>query len=67
MRGDVFEEDEPKSDVLVFRSIHVVTQLVGGELGLASKPRWAGDDSKFFGFTGRAMTMRWGPQFGGMI
>ena len=34
--GDVFEEDEPEDDVLVFRRVHVVAELVGGEpeLGL---------------------------------
>ena len=34
--GDVFEEDEAEDDVLVFRRVHVVAQLVGGEpeLGL---------------------------------
>ncbi len=29
--GDVFEEDEAEDDVLVFRRVHVVAQLVGGE------------------------------------
>ena len=28
---DVFEEDQPQDDVLVFRSVHVVAQLVGSE------------------------------------
>ena len=34
--GDVLEEDEAEDDVLVFRRVHVVAQLVGGEpeLGL---------------------------------
>ena len=34
--GDVFEEDQPEDDVLVFRRVHVVAQFVGGEpeLGL---------------------------------
>ena len=34
--GDVFEEDEAEDDVLVFRRVHVVAELVGGEpeLGL---------------------------------
>ena len=34
--GDVFEEDEAEDHVLVFRRVHVVPQLVGGEpeLGL---------------------------------
>jgi hypothetical protein len=27
--GDVFEEDEAEDDVLVFRRVHVVAQLVG--------------------------------------
>ena len=29
--GDVLEEDEAEDDVLVFRRVHVVAQLVGGE------------------------------------
>jgi hypothetical protein len=29
--GDVFEEDQAEDDVLVFRRVHVVAQLVGGE------------------------------------
>jgi len=29
--GDVFEEDEAEDDVFVFRRVHVVAQLVGGE------------------------------------
>ncbi len=29
--GNVFEEDQPKDDMLVFRRVHVVPQLVGGE------------------------------------
>ena len=29
--GDVFEEDEAEDDVLVFRRVHVVAQLIGGE------------------------------------
>ena len=29
--GDVFEEDEAEDDVLVFRRIHVVAELVGGQ------------------------------------
>ena len=28
--GDVFEEDEPEADVLVFRRVHVPAHLVGG-------------------------------------
>jgi hypothetical protein len=35
--GDVFEEDETGNDVLVFRSFHVVLQLVGGEPELCLK------------------------------
>ena len=37
--GDVFEEDEAEDDVLVFRRVHVVAQLVGGEpeLGLEAE------------------------------
>ncbi len=29
--GDVFEEDQAEDDVLVFRRVHVVAELVGGE------------------------------------
>ena len=29
--GDVFEEDEAEDDVLVFRRVHVVPQLISGE------------------------------------
>jgi hypothetical protein len=34
--GDVFQEDEAEDNVLVFRRVHVVAELVGGEpeLGL---------------------------------
>jgi len=34
--GDVFEEDEAEDDVLVFRRVHVVAELIGSEpeLGL---------------------------------
>ena len=39
--GDVFEEDEAEDDVLVFRRVHVVAQLVGGEPELGSKPMLA--------------------------
>jgi hypothetical protein len=37
--GDVFEEDEAKDDVLVFRRVHVVPQLIGREpeLGLEAE------------------------------
>jgi hypothetical protein len=37
--GDVFEEDEPEYDVLVFGRVYVVAQLVRGEpeLGLESE------------------------------
>jgi len=37
--GDVFEEDKAEDDVLVFRRVHVVAQLVGGEpeLGLEAQ------------------------------
>ena len=39
--GDVFEEDEAEDDVLVFRRVHVVAQLVGREpeLGLEAQRR----------------------------
>jgi hypothetical protein len=34
--SDVFQENQPEDDVLVFRRVHVVAELVGGEpeLGL---------------------------------
>ena len=37
--GDVLQEDQPQDDVLVFRRVHVVAELVGGEpqLGLESE------------------------------
>ncbi len=37
--GDVLKKDEAENDVLVFRSVHVVAQLVGGEpeLGLEAE------------------------------
>jgi hypothetical protein len=37
--GDVFEENEAEDDVLVFRRVHVVAELVGGEpeLGLEAE------------------------------
>lgn len=37
--GNVFEEDQAKDDVLVFRRVHVVAQRIGGspELGLKSE------------------------------
>ena len=37
--GDVFEEDEAEDDVLVFRRVHVVTQLISGEPELGLKSR----------------------------
>jgi hypothetical protein len=35
--GDVFEKDEAEDDVLVFRRVHVVAELVGGEPELGFK------------------------------
>ena len=37
--GDVLEEDQAEDDVLVFRRVHVVAELVGGEpeLGLETR------------------------------
>ena len=37
--GDVLQEDEAEDDVLVFRGVHVVAELVGGEpeLGLEAE------------------------------
>jgi hypothetical protein len=29
--GDVFQKDQPQDDVLVFRRVHIVAHLVGGE------------------------------------
>ena len=55
--GDVFEEDEAEDDVLVFRRVHVVAELVGGkpELGLAWSvcllgSACAGNDTHFLDF-----------------
>ena len=64
--GDVFEEDEAEDDVLVFRSIHVVAQFIGGEpvLGLEANGgrglrcclfRGAG-----FAFGGHGKSLAWG-------
>ena len=49
--GDVFEEDEAEDDVLVFRRVHVVAQLVGGEpeLGLEADGGRAGVAGWFAG------------------
>ena len=35
--GDIFEEDQAEDDVLVFRRVHVVAELVGGEPELGLK------------------------------
>lgn len=40
--GDVFEEDEPEDDVLVFRRVHVVAELVRGEPELGFKAEVGG-------------------------
>ena len=42
--GNVFEEDETKADVLVFRSVHVPAHLIGGgpELGFEVEGRAVG-------------------------
>ena len=47
--GDVFEEDEAEDDVLVFRRVHVVAELVGGEpeLGLEADGGGAGVRLRF--------------------
>ena len=37
--ADVFQEDQAKDDVLVFRRVHVVSQLVSGEPKLGFKPQ----------------------------
>ena len=47
--GDVFEEDEAEDDVLVFRRVHVVAELVGGEPELGLKADVGG--VVFFGGT----------------
>ena len=36
--GNVFQEDQSKNDVLVFRRVHVVAELVGGEPELGLEP-----------------------------
>jgi hypothetical protein len=36
--GDVLEEDEAEDDVLVFRSVHVVAQLIRGQPQLGLEP-----------------------------
>ena len=48
--GDVFEEDEPKDDVLVFRRVHIVAQLVGGEPELGLKANGGGGLGGGWGF-----------------
>ena len=50
--GDVFEEDEAEDDVLVFRRVHVVAQLVGREpeLGLEADGGGGGGGGVAFGF-----------------
>ena len=40
--GDVFEEDEAEEDVLLFRRVHVVAELVGGEPELGFEPEGGG-------------------------
>ena len=52
--GDVFEEDEAEDDVLVFRRVHVVTELVGGEpeLGLEAEVGGGVGLGGCFGFGG---------------
>jgi hypothetical protein len=55
--GDVFEEDEAEDDVLVFRRVHVVAELVGGEpeLGLeADGGRGLGGSGGFGASHGRS-------------
>lgn len=52
--GDVFEEDQAEDDVLVFRRVHVVAELVGGEPELRLETEVGG--AVFFGrgfFAGR--------------
>ncbi len=50
--GDVFEEDEAEYDVLVFRRIHVVAELVGGEPELGLEAEVCGRIFGSCGFTG---------------
>ena len=47
--GDVFEEDEAKADVLVFRSVHVPAHLVGSGPKLGFKVE-RGAVGRFLGF-----------------
>ena len=47
--GDVFEEDESEDDVLVFRRVHVVAELVGCEPEFGLKAEIGGGR---IGFTG---------------
>jgi hypothetical protein len=47
--GNVFQEDEAENDVLVFRRVHVVAELVGGEPELGFKAQ-VGGGVGFLGF-----------------
>jgi len=40
--GDVFQEDEAEDDVLVFRRVHVIAELIGGEPELGLKAEIGG-------------------------
>ena len=50
--GDVFEKNQAKDDVLVFRRVHVVAQLVGGEPELGFKAEVGGGVGRRSGFRG---------------
>ena len=48
--GDVFEEDEAEDDVLIFRRVHVVAELVGGEPELGLEADGGGGVFRAVGF-----------------
>ena len=49
---DVFEEDKAEDDVLVFRRVHVVPQLVGSEPELGLEADGGGGGGRVVGFAG---------------
>jgi hypothetical protein len=58
--GDVFEEDEAEHDVLVFRRVHVVPQLVGGEPELGLEAESGGGVLRVVGFrAGHRQAITW--------
>ena len=60
--GDVLEEDQAEHDVLVFRRVHIVAQLVGGEPQLGLEAEGGADRGGGFGFSrfGHAFDSRMG-------